>query len=75
MESPTPIFNIDLLAFDTYILAVRSTDGKIIMRLDSNGVLSTTGDFIVNPNMGYYNAEKNEITLPESPNLEHIYPK
>jgi hypothetical protein len=66
----TPIFNIDLLSFDTFILAVRTTDGKILMKLDSDGVIATNGDFIVNPNMGYYDKEKNEINyseLPEKP--------
>ena len=33
--SDTPIFNIDLQAFDTFILAIRSTDGKIIMKIES----------------------------------------
>ena len=69
----TPIFNIDLLSFDTFILAVRTTDGKILMQLDSNGTITTTGDFIYNANLGYYNKEKNEIKspdkLPELPEL------
>ena len=63
----TPIFNIDLLSFDTFILAVRTTDSKILMKLDSDGVITTTGNFIINPDMGYYDREKNEIILPELP--------
>ena len=68
MEEATPIFNIDLQAFDTFILAIRTTDGKILMKLDSNGNFHTSGDFIVDNNLGYYNKETNEISYPESPN-------
>ena len=60
-ESKTPIFNIDLKAFDTFILAIRTTDGKILMKLDSDGNISTTGSLIAKTNLGYYDAEKNEI--------------
>ena len=81
-DEKTPIFNIDLLSFDTFILAVRTTDGKIIMRLDSDGTMITTGDFRVEPtlgyyeefvipcypwSLGYYDKEKNEINHPELP--------
>jgi hypothetical protein len=60
-ENKTPIFNIDLLAFDTYILAVRTTDNKILMRLDSDGTLRTTGDMVYKDNLGYYDRENNRI--------------
>lgn len=61
-EEKTPIFNIDLQAFDTFILAIRSTDGKILMKLDSSGNLITTGKVTSVESLGYYNKEKNEIT-------------
>jgi len=57
----TPIFNIDLQAFDTYILAIRSTDGKILMKLDSDGNLLTTGVVQNVPSLGYYDKDNNEI--------------
>lgn len=62
MEEPkTPIFNINLQAFDTFILAIRTTDGKILMKLDSDGTMFTTGTIVPHANLGYYDAEKNEI--------------
>jgi len=66
-DEKTPIFNIDLLSFDTFILAVRTTDGKIIMRLDSDGTMTTTGNFVIEPSLVYYDKEKNEINHPELP--------
>ena len=57
----TPLFNIDLLAFDTYILAVKSTDGKILMKLDSDGNLLTTGEVKSVESLGYYDRNNNEI--------------
>jgi len=70
-EGKTPIFNIDLLAFDSFILAVRTTDGKILMRLDSDGILNIEKDVVIPPDgLGYYDRDKNEIILPEKPNEE-----
>lgn len=66
----TPLFNIDLLAFDTFILAVRTTDGKILMKLESDGILYIEKDIRIPANgLGYYDREKNEIKLPESDDL------
>jgi len=59
-DEKTPIFNIDLLAFDSYILAVRSTDGKIIMRLDSDGSLWLEKNVGIK-SLGYYDKNNNEI--------------
>ena len=59
--SNTPIFNIDLLSFDTFILAVRTTDGKILMRLDSDGNILTTGEIKTIETLGYYDKNNNEV--------------
>ena len=68
-EAKTPIFNIDLIAFDTFLLAIRTTDGKILMKLDSDGNFHTTGEMFITDTLGYYNKEKNEINnggIPKS---------
>lgn len=62
----TPIFNIDLLAFDTFILGIRTTDGKILMKLDSEGNLFTVGKVTAKDDLGYYDRNNNEIK--ETPN-------
>jgi len=59
----TPLFNIDLLAFDTFILAVRTTDNKIIMRLDSDGSLWLEKNVGVKE-LGFYDRENNKIIEP-----------